>query len=100
MFDIVMAHHYKVRHYYVFDWVKPWSDIVMAHFSPGAPLLCHLTNGALIKVCHYYVQEWVKPWSNIVMAHFSPGAPLLFRLLMAHHMYSAPLVSILSIAVF
>jgi hypothetical protein len=47
------------------------------------------------------------------MAHFSPGAPLLFWLLMAHlhmvhhyylvmahHMYSAPLVSILAIADF
>jgi hypothetical protein len=73
--NLVMAHLYKVRHYYVYDWVKPWSNLVMAHFSPGAPLLFWLLMAHLHMVRHYY-------------------------LVMAHHMYSAPLVSILAIAVF
>ena len=36
-----MAHLYKMRHYYVYDWVKPWSNpvihIVMAHFHAITP---------------------------------------------------------------
>ena len=40
--NFLMAHLHKVRHYYVQEWVKPWSNIVMAHFSPGVPLLFRL----------------------------------------------------------
>ena len=36
---IAMAHQEKVRHYYAQKWVKAWSNIVMAHFLLGAPLL-------------------------------------------------------------
>ena len=36
---IAMTHQEKVRHYYVQKRIKAWSNIVMAHFLLGAPLL-------------------------------------------------------------
>ena len=53
-----------MRHYYVYDLVKPWSNIVMAHF-----VWCAITK------------------FDIVMAHFVWCAITKFDILMAHFVW-------------
>ena len=48
-----MVHLEKVRHYYVYDWVKPWSNLVVAHFVKVRHYYVNLVRVHLYKVRHY-----------------------------------------------
>ena len=48
-----MAHLHKVRHYYVYDLVKPWSKLVMRTYAKCAITKFDIVMAHLCKVRHY-----------------------------------------------